>query len=272
MMPAIMKKTTILIMLAAFALTTSCAKEPINIGKGAPQDEIQKCMKLSDKKRFEEAVECLEIFKSKFPQGEYSTKAELAIGDNHFNRKEYLLAAQTYETFIKMHPNSADSEYAYYRTGLSYLKESPKSIDRDQQYLEKAINFLRVAAEGFTKGSYHEAAVTSLADARSRVAKREFYIGRFYYKTGQFVASIPRFITVANDYPDTVLAPEALYKLVNASGKLRMVDDSKLYYSKLMTEYPNSEWTKKAESKVKHYVEKYGKDPAQGMLTPKERN
>ena len=257
-MKYIAKFLLICLCLGWVASLTNCGKEGFTIGRGTPDHEIQKCMRLSEKKRFEEAIECLEIFKSRYPQTVHSREAELAIADNYFNNKEYLLAAETYHTFIKLHPGSPRSDYAYYRVGLSYLKESPKAIDRDQQYLDEAIYYLRIAVGSFPDSPYHEAAVHDLKDARNRVARRNYYIGNFYYRSGEYKSAVPRFIDVVNIYPDTDVAPKALYKLVIAAGKLKKLDQAKLFYSKLSVDYPDSEWTKKAEPKLESIIKKYG--------------
>ena len=256
-----MKKHLILLLIPALItnlMITGCGKSKWQIGQGAPQAEIAKCMKLSENKQFEEAIECLEVFKSRFPQTPFSREAELSIADNYFNQKEYLLAADSYMMFVKMHPTSSKIDYAYYRLGLSYLKETPKTIDRDQQYLDKAIHYLRITVATFQGSEYHEAAVESLKDARGRVAKRNYYIGRFYYRTGQYLSAILRFLDVVNDFPESELVPEALYKLVISSGKLQRTSESKLFYSKLEMEYPNSKWTERAEKKLTRYIKKYG--------------
>lgn len=258
------------LVLVGIFFVAGCAKEKWEIGKDEPQIEIQKCLKLSEKKDFEEAIECLEIFKSRFPQSAVSAEAELAIGDNYFNKKEYLLAADAYLMFAKMHPTHPKSDYAYYRLGLSYLKETPKPIDRDQQYLEKAIYYLRLAVQSFPSSSYHAAAVESLKDARNRVAKRNYYIGRFYYRTGEYFAAIPRFLDIVNDYPETDVVPISLYKLVVATGKLKNTNDAKLFFSKLEMEHPQNKWTKKAEGKLKSYIRRYGEGEGtpEAQITP----
>lgn len=258
-------------LLAAFAIlvvASACSRQKVSIGKDAPQVEIQKCMELSEKKKFEEAIECLEIFKSRFAQTEYGRTAELAIADNYFNNKEYLLAADTYNVFTKLHPTSPKLDYAYYRLGLSYLEETPKSIDRDQQYIGEAIYYLRTAVVSFPKSEYHEAAVEALKDARSRVARRIYYIGNFYYKTGEYMAAVPRFIDLVNKYPESNLVPKTLYKLVVAAGELKKVNESKMFFSKLSLDYPDSEWTKKAEPKLAKYIKEYGDVGTDAPPTP----
>jgi len=237
---------------------SACSKEELKIGRNNPQAEIQKCMKLSEDKQFEEAVECLEIFKSRFPRTQFSTQAEISIGDNYFKQKEYLLAADSYMMFTRLHPRSPSIDYAYYMLGLSYLKETPKAIDRDQQYLDEAIYYLTIAVKRFPKSKYRNDAVRDLKDARTRVAERTYYIGNFYYRTGEYKSAIPRFIDVINDYPETHIVPKSLYKLVVSAGKMQQVEDAKLFYSKLEIHHPDSKWTKKAEEKLGKYIKKYG--------------
>ncbi len=66
----------------------SCAKKPVEVGRENPELEIQKCMKYSEKKQFEEAVECLEIFKSHFPKSQWGIEAEITTRtvDTHIKR------------------------------------------------------------------------------------------------------------------------------------------------------------------------------------------
>src|SRR3989338_10546186 len=149
-------------------LLLSCGKDELEIGRENPELEIQKCIELSNKKDYEKAVECLEIFKSRFPQTPQGQEAELRIADPYFNKKDYLIAAETYQGFIRFHPFHAQVDYATYRTGLSYLKELPKAIDRDQQYLEQAIDLFEKVIVNFPESAYQKPAAHDLADAKRR--------------------------------------------------------------------------------------------------------
>lgn len=249
----------ILLFISFAILATSCGKEMPVIGAGNPEDEFRSCMKLSSKARYEDSVQCLEMLKARYPQSEFSEEAELKIGDAYFSKKDYLIAAESYAAFLNLHPRSKKADYAYYRMGYSYYKEAPKAIDRDQEYIEKAIDNLDIAVRRFPGSSYQGLASVTLASARRRVASRNYYIGRFYFRTGEYLAAIPRFLEVAEKYPDSGFADKALYKAIMACLHLKRVDEAKEIFGKLTTEYPNSTRTKIAERKLIQAVKSYQK-------------
>jgi len=237
-------------------ISASCAKNMPIVNGDEPNAQFKACMQLSAKGKFEDAVQCLEMFKARYPQTRLGREAELRIGDAYFSKKEYLLAAESYSAFIRLHPNSNKSDYAYYRMGLSYYKESPKSIDRDQEYLEKAIKKLKIAVKYYPNSPYYGLAHATLNVARKKVARRNFYIGNFYFKTGEYIACISRFWTVVNDYGDLGMADRALYKIIIASLKLGKLSDAKEAFGVLSSNYPNSKYAKRAEKKLLHAAKK----------------
>jgi outer membrane protein assembly factor BamD len=244
------------IILGIILLLTSCAKNLPVIGSGDPEKEFASCMRLASKGDLEDSVQCLEMFKARYPQTKLGQEAELRIGDAYYKKKDYLMAAESYSAYLKLHPRSSRADYAYYRIGMSYLKEGPKAIDRDQEYLETAIDNFRTVVRFFPQSEYSPPAKVSLHNARNRVARRIFYIGKFYYNTGEYLACIPRFKALAEQYPDSGLADLSLYKVVMANLKLGRIDDAKAAYSTLAMSYSDSNYTKKAESKVLSAVRK----------------
>lgn len=228
----------------------ACSKKPVQVGRDNPEKEITKCIKLSDKKRFKEAVECMEVFKSHFPKSQWGVEAELYIGDNYFRQKEYLLAADSYQSFIKLNPTHPKADYAYYKSGLSYLKQSPKAIDRDQEYLDNAIADFEIVQRSFPDSTYINVNQENLLTARKRVAEHHFYIGRFYYKTGEYLAAIPRFQEIVSKYKDSGLCEKSLYYTTIANLKLDKLDSAKEAFSTLSLEYSKSKYIKKLENKL----------------------
>ncbi|OGQ50540.1 MAG: hypothetical protein A3I09_04160 [Deltaproteobacteria bacterium RIFCSPLOWO2_02_FULL_47_10] len=247
-----------LILVCAVVIMAGCAKKPIQIGRENPEIEIQKCIKLSDKKHFEEAIECLEMFKSRFPKSQWGIEAELYIGDNYFRQRDYLMAADSYQAFVKLHPTHPKVDYAYYKTGLSYLKHSPKAIDRDQEYLDDSIANFEIVSNNYPDTPYLNLTQNYLTEARTKVARRHFYVGRFYYRTGEYIAAVPRFKEIADKYRSSNLAEKSLYLMTLSNIELGRLDDAKLAFSQISQEYPKSKYIGRLSKKLLHEVKKKG--------------
>ena len=237
------------LVLSSLALL-SCGKQKLSVGRGDPTGEFNECMRLSTKGNFEDSIQCFEMFKARYPQTAEGQEAELKIGDAQYQKKEYLLAAESYMAFLRLYPTHPKADYAHYRAGVSYFRESPKQIDRDQGYLAEAIEQLRTVLRRYPMSSYTDLSRATLQLAIQRIAKRQFYIGKFYYHSGEYIAAIPRFREVADNYPESGLADLSLLRIVEANIELGQLADAKVAFSDLSTKYPSSKYTKQAESKL----------------------
>lgn len=242
----------------AVILVLVAALVPLSCGEGkrpprassSEEVELNRCLRLSAKKKHAQAVECLELFKSRYPASSRAAEAELRIGDSYFRNKEYLLAAESYSQFLKLHPLHERADYAYYRMGLSYLKETPESVDRDQQYLSEAISALETVWEDFPLSPYAKIALNQYNEARNRAANRDFYVGRFYYRTREYRAALPRLAAVIENYPETALAPEAAYLKLHAHMILSERDDAQSTLDFLEVNFPKSPYTDKGRKEL----------------------
>jgi len=237
-----------LVLLVGF---NACSKNKYKLtGQESDGEAINKCMKLSKKKKFEEAIECFEIFKSRFPESTYALDAELRIGDSYFQNKEWMLAGESYALYAKLHPNSPRLDYAYYRAGLSFEKQLPKTIDRDMSTLVKAETNFAMVFRRFPNSPYAQMAQAKFDEMRGKAAQRNVYVGRFYYKFGEYRAAIPRFLLILQDYPGLGFDEEALYRLALSYRKLGLEDKAKAAAELMQEKFPESKKTKKIVKKI----------------------
>lgn len=216
---------------------------------GADQ-ELNRCLKLASKKKYKESVDCLEVFKSRYPAGNQAAEADLLIGDNYFRQKEYLLAAETYQEFLRAYPSHPKADYAYYKSAQAYLKETPKSIDRDQEHLEAAVQNFEMLRH-LSNSPYQKLAEEEYRAAKLKQARVHFYVGRFYYKYGEYLAAIPRFAAILNEYAGLGLDEQSFYYLIDASAKTNQNEQAQKALDAFERHYPKSRWLKKARSSVK---------------------
>jgi outer membrane protein assembly factor BamD len=232
-------------------LTGACSKNKYNLtGQETDQQVMNRCMELSKKKKFEQAIECLEIFKSRFPDSTFALDSELQIADSYFQNKEWQLAAESYALYAKLHPNSPKADYAYYKAGLAYQKQLPKTIDRDMTSLDKAEANFATVFRRFPDSPYAKMAQAEYDSIRAKGAARNVYVGTFYYKFGEYRAAIPRFLIVLQDYPGLGFDEEALYRLAFAYRKLGMDDKAKAAAELMQEKFPDSKKTRKVVGKI----------------------
>ena len=91
------------------------------------------------------------------------------------------------------------------------------------------------------------------ADARLKLdlvadhlAGKEMEIGRFYQRSGRWLAAQLRFRNVVEQYETTSHTPEALYRLTESSLALGLREEAVKYAAVLGANYPGNEWYDKA--------------------------
>src|ERR671918_1616713 len=86
------------------------------------------------------AIKYLERLEARYPYGRFAQQAQLEIAYAHWKDGERALAIAAVERFIKMYPNHANADYAWYLKGLinfndqygiMYQLTTPDMSDRD---------------------------------------------------------------------------------------------------------------------------------------------
>lgn len=229
----------------------ACHKKQFKLtGDETDQEAMAKCLRLSEKKHYQEAVECLEIFKNRFPDSTYALDAELKIADTYFNKKDWLLAGESYVLYIQLHPNSDKLDYAYYRAGLAYERQMSKKIDRDQSNINEAEENFASVFRRYPESPYAKLAQAKYDEIRSRAAQRNLYVGKFYFRNGEYRAAIPRFLLILQDFPGLGFEEESLYRLALAYHRLGDQEKAKGAAQLMKENYPDSKKTKKIVAKI----------------------
>lgn len=225
-------------------LATGCAKAPFLAKAKTAEDAYQECHRYSEKKDYDEAIQCFEVLKSRYQGTGHSAEADLEIADNYYRKKDYLVAAEAYKAFATFHPTHEKMPYAYYRAGMCYFKESPKAIDRDQKYLEDALHYLDTATQ-YVDSEYYDLAKEKAREVRRKLAARHFYVGKFYFRTKEYRAAIPRFNEIVTHYTDLGFDEKALFLMGESYRRLDIKDKSLEVLGVLEQHFPNSPHRKK---------------------------
>src|SRR5206468_12316629 len=74
------------------------------------------------------------------------------------------------------------------------------------------------------------------------LAGKEMEVGRFYQRSGQWLAATYRFRTVIDKFPTTSDAPEALERLVECNLALGLPDEARKTAAVLGKNFPDTYW------------------------------
>ena len=159
--------------------------------------------------------------------------------------KDYDKAIEGAQRFLSIHPGNKDAPYAYYLIALCYY-EQIADVDRDQKITEEALTALTEVQRRYPNTEYAQDARLKVDLVNDHLAGKEMQIGRFYERSGRWLAAEIRFQNVIDKSQPTSHTPEALYRLTETNLALGIPAEAKKYAAVLGSNYPGSEWYQKA--------------------------
>ena len=187
------------------------------------------------------------------PYSPWARRAQLMSAFSYYAARDYNKAIQSAQRFLSIHPGNKDAPYAYYLIALSYY-EQISDVQRDQKVTEQALTALRELDRRFPQTEYAADARLKIDLVRDHLAGKEMEIGRYYERSGKWIAAQIRFQNVVENYQTTSHAPEALYRLTETSLALGIPQEAVKYAAVLGANYPGSEWYDKAYELVQDHA------------------
>ena len=179
------------------------------------------------------------------PYSPWARRAQLMSAFSYYVQKDYTKSIETAQRFLSIHPGNKDAPYAYYLIALGYY-EQITDVDRDQKITQQALTALNDVQRRYPNTAYASDARLKIDLVNDHLAGKEMEIGRFYERTGQWLAAQLRFQNVVKDYQTTTHIPEALYRLTETNLALGVPTEAQKYAAVLGANYPGNEWYEKA--------------------------
>lgn len=196
-----------------------------------------------DEKNYKQATKAFEEVERQHPYSEWAQRAQILAGYSAYRAGDFPEAVGILERFVKLHPSSEQTPYAYYLISLCYY-EQITDVGRDQKVTEQALQALTEVIKRFPESEYARDAKLKLDLAYDHLAGKEMEIGRYYLVRSEYLSAINRFRYVVENYQTTSHVPEALYRLVEAYLRLGVEEEAKKYAAVLGHNYPGSPWYK----------------------------
>ena len=198
-----------------------------------------------DNQRYEEAAKLFDEVERQHPYSVWARRAQLMSAFNYYLAGKYTDSINSAQRFVTIHPGNAEAPYAQYLIAMSYYQQID-DVNRDQTNTQQASDAFNDLIRRYPDTRYAADARIKLDLIKDHLAGKEMEIGRFYQRSGQWLAATYRFRNVIDQYQTTTGTPEALERLVECYLALGMPEEAQKAGAVLGRNYPESYWYKQA--------------------------
>jgi outer membrane protein assembly factor BamD len=194
---------------------------------------------------YEQAAKLFDEVERQHPYSLWARRAQLMSGFNYYLAQKYTEAVSSAQRFLTIHPGSAEAAYAQYLIAMSYYQQIP-DVNRDQTTTQQALDAFGELIRRYPDTRYAADGRLKLDLINDHLAGKEMEVGRFYERSGQWLAASYRFRNVVDQYQTTSNAPEALERLVECYLALGVPQEAQKSAAVLGRNYPESFYYKQA--------------------------
>jgi outer membrane protein assembly factor BamD len=246
-------RTSVLVVVAALLLggcATDLQDETVGWSAQRLYGEAKDAMGNKDWAR---AIRYLEKLEARYPYGRFAQQAQLEIAYAHWKDSERASAIAAVDRFIKMYPNHANVDYAWYLKGLVNFNDqygvfswltSPDMSDRDPKSTRESFGAFKEVVTRFPESKYAADAVARMRYLVNALASHEVHVARYYMKRGAYLAAANRAQYAIKSYPQAPAVEEAVFVLVLAYDQLGMNDLRDAADRVMRSNFPDSRYLK----------------------------
>ena len=188
------------------------------------------------------------------PFSSLAPKSEIMSAYSLYQSNEIKKAVTKLVSYIEMNPKGELTEYAHYLLAMCYYA-GVSSEDRDPGASIKSLNYFKLIITKYPKSKYAKDAKLKIHFLKNTLAKNELNIGKFYLRKGAPASSIKRFKSILQNYQNTSVIPETLYRLSEAFLLLGLKDEAIKSTALLNYNFSDNDWTKLSKSLLKNKTE-----------------
>ena len=206
-----------------------------------------------DKSQYEDAAKLFDEVERQHPYSVWARRAQMMSAFSYYMAQKYPEAISSAQRFLTIHPGNKDAPYAHYLIAMSHYQQI-EDVTRDQASTANAQQAFGELMRRYPDSRYASDARLKLDLINDHLAGKEMEIGRFYQRSGKWIAATLRFRKVVDQYQPTNHTPEALERLVECYLALGIPQEAQKAAAVLGRNYPGSDWYHRAYKLVSRHV------------------
>ena len=192
---------------------------------------------------FENAITEFDDVFLNYPFSPLASRSEIMSAYSLYQNNKLDKAVLKLDSFIEMNPKGQLTQYAHYLLSMCYYSQV-STEGRDPGLTIKALNSFKLIISKYPNSKYAKDSKLKIQYLQNALAKNELNIGKFYLKKGAPASSIKRYKYILQNYQNTSIIPETLYRLCEALLIIGLKEEAIKSNAILNYNFPNNNWSR----------------------------
>ena len=145
-----------------------------------------------DRGEYDTAATLFDEVERQHPYSVWARRAQLMSAFSYYMSQKYPDAVSSAQRFLTIHPGNKDAPYANYLIAMSYYQQI-EDVSRDQKITQQASDSFNELIRRYPQSRYASDARLKLDLINDHLAGKEMEVGRFYQRSGNWLAAATRF-------------------------------------------------------------------------------
>lgn len=189
------------------------------------------------------AEEFLNI-ENQYPASAYTADALIMAAYSKYMDDDFPGTILIADRFMRFHPGNKDVPYVLYLRGMAYYRQV-SDVRREPGMSVYALQQFENLVNRFPNSPYAKNAENKIIILKNYIAGKVMFAARDDMRNENWTSAITRLQSVVGTAQETVMTPEALYRLTECYRAIGLESQANSYSEMLRKNFPDNEWTKK---------------------------
>lgn len=181
---------------------------------------------------------------TQYPSSPWAADALVMAAYSQYLDEDFAGAILAADRFMRFHPGHKDVPYVLYLRGMCYYRQV-SDVRREPGMSAYALQQFQQLVERFPKSEYAQNAENKINILKNYIAGKVMYAARNDMQKQNWPSAITRLQSVVSGAQETVMTPEALYRLTECYTAIGLPEQAAGYSEMLRLNFPENDWTKK---------------------------
>ena len=231
--------------MSVLAILAGCAGSDHNIVAEKPLSDIYKtAYKEFNEENYEEAAAEFLKAEIQYPASQWAPDALVMAAYSHYMNNDFAGAILATDRFMRFHPGHKDVPYVMYLRGMCYYRQV-SDVRREPGMSAYALQQFQTLVQRFPRSEYAKNAENKIIILKNYIAGKVMFAARNDMQKENWPSAISRLQSIVTDAQETVMTPEAMFRLTEAYTAVGLPEQASGFTEMLKLNFPDNEWTKK---------------------------